>query len=293
MDDLAGKVAFITGAAAGIGLGMARAFAPAGIRLVLADINAERLALAVAELRGGGADVLGVDLNVADIASWEAARRKTEDRFGSIDILCNNAGVAPANKKFEDIPDEDWNWIFSINVHGVRNGIKTWLPSMKANGRPGHIVNTSSVLGLFATANAADYVACKFAVIGLSETLRMELADSDIGVSVLCPGFVRTTLAQDRAVHKELTGLKLSGHEAPKTRAGDNIPLDPDRVGRDVLIAIREDRFYVLPHPEYAEVIDSRYNRIRGEYRLCSPTGEDLQGLGGCELQLSRDWQSS
>ncbi|WP_157743441.1 SDR family oxidoreductase [Ochrobactrum quorumnocens] len=284
MDDFTDRIAFITGGASGIGLALARAFSSAGANLVLADINGPRLEEVVLKFNRDGTEALGVELNVADIESWKSARAQTEDRFGGIDILCNNAGVAPANLPFEQISDEDWNWIVGVNLNGIRNGIATWLPAMKRAGRPGHIINTASVLGLFATANAADYVACKYAVVGMSEALHMELSDTLIEVSVICPGFVETPLAADREVHKRLSGIVSTLSREPSSRIGDRAALLPDRLGTDVLNALRSRQFLILPQPEYARVIDSKYGRIRREYGLCDATGEDVAALGGGEL---------
>lgn len=284
MEEFANKIAFITGGASGIGVALARAFASAGAKLVLADINASRLHEVVSEYNGDGTEALGVNLDVADIGSWKSARAKTEQRFGGIDILCNNAGVAPANLPLEQVADEDCNWIVGVNLNGVRNGIATWLPSMKLSGRPGHIINTASVLGLFATANAADYVACKYAVVGMSEALHMELSGTPIGVSVICPGFVETPLAADREDHKRLSGIPFKTPRKTSSRIGDRTALPPDHLAQNVLKALRNNQFLILTQPEHARVLDSKYGRIRREYNLCDATGEDVTALGGGEL---------
>lgn len=246
MKDFQGKSAFITGGASGIGAGMAHAFADAGIRLVLADFNENKLAETVALFRARGANVSGVTLNVASMDSWKAARDATLESHGAIDILCNNAGVAPAKRRLEDISEEDWHWIFSVNVHGVHNGVRTWLPDMKAAGRPAHIVNTASMLGLFANTRSAEYVATKFAVVGMSETLKMELADTNIGVSVLCPGLVRTSLMSDRAVHQKLSGRESDDEGRGRLLKGFEA-LDPKTVGDAVLSAIQTASFTSSP----------------------------------------------
>jgi NAD(P)-dependent dehydrogenase (short-subunit alcohol dehydrogenase family) len=173
--DLTNKVAFVTGAAGGIGLGMARAFAEAGMKVAIADIDAKTLAEAGAELEQAGATVFTVPLDVADLASWQTAAEAVERRLGPVQILCNNAGVSTLGMKFDTISPELWRKVVDINLNGVFNGVHTFLEGMRSAGG-GHIVNTSSMGGMFGVANLSPYVATKFAVVGLSEALRAELA---------------------------------------------------------------------------------------------------------------------
>lgn len=193
MEQLEGRVAVITGGASGIGLGIARAFAGAGARLALFDVEERALAEAEAELSKRGAEVIAVRADVSDAASLDAAARQVEDRFGRVHVLCNNAGVLVQGPLAESSA-ADWRWLVGVNLFGVANGLARFLPGMRAHGEGGHVVNTSSVAGLLALPGLGIYSATKFAVLALSETLRAELAPDGIGVSVLCPGGVRTRI---------------------------------------------------------------------------------------------------
>jgi len=289
MREIAGRVAFISGAASGIGLAIAHALAAAGAKLVLADIDRTALDAAVAELSRGGTETLGVLLDVAEATSWNAAAEATLSRFGDIDILCNNAGVGASRGTLETISDQDWNWIFGINVHGVRNGIRTFLPRMKARGADAHIVNTASIVGLFALPGAADYVATKYAVMGLSEALRMELRDTTIGVSVLCPGFVKTGITVNAMKRRPSTAAGDHSNTTFDTarRAGQPEGIDAAKVGAAVLDAIRENRFYVLTHPEYRAIVDLRVTELRAAFSG-GDSGEDVGFLGSGVLAMNR-----
>lgn len=292
MREIASRVAFISGGASGIGLSIAHALASAGARLVLADIDKSALDAAVAQFSGNAVETMGVLLDVAEPTSWQAAAEATFSRFGDIDILCNNAGVGAARGTLETISDQDWYWIFGINVHGVRNGIRTFLPRMKARGTEAHIVNTASILGLFALPGAADYVATKYAVLGLSEALRMELRDTPIGVSVLCPGLVKTGITVNAMKRRPSTaGSDHSGTTFETARrAGQPEGIDADAVGNAVLDAIRENRFYVLTHPEYRAIVDLRTAELRAAF-ADGDSGEDVSFLGSGVRALNRSTQ--
>jgi NAD(P)-dependent dehydrogenase (short-subunit alcohol dehydrogenase family) len=239
--DVAGRTAFITGGANGIGLGIARAFAGAGAKLALADLDAEALGRARAEL----SSVTEVDVHVLDVRDREAYAQvadAVEARLGPVSLLFNNAGVAghaPAVK----LTYELWDWSTGINLHGVINGVQTFLPRMAERGQGGHIVNTASGAGLAAVGSGVLYHTAKFAVVGMSEALRGELAHVGIGVSVLCPGPVATDiLARTRALQPGLgAAIDRSGR---MTNALANA-VRPDAVGRMVLEAVRADRFYI------------------------------------------------
>jgi NAD(P)-dependent dehydrogenase (short-subunit alcohol dehydrogenase family) len=241
MTDVAGRTAFITGGANGIGLGIARAFAGAGAKLALADIDAEALARAKAEL----AALTDVDVHVLDVRDREAYARAAdavEARLGPVSLLFNNAGVAghaPAVK----LTYELWDWSTGINLHGVINGVQTFLPRMAERGHGGHIVNTASGAGLVAVGSGVLYHTAKFAVVGLSEALRGELAPLGIGVSVLCPGPVATDiLARTRASQPgQDAAIDRSGRMTNALAGG----VPPDKVGRMVLDAVNANRLYI------------------------------------------------
>jgi NAD(P)-dependent dehydrogenase (short-subunit alcohol dehydrogenase family) len=247
MDRIEGRTAFITGGARGIGLGMARAFAGAGAKLALADVDDEALATARAELKSITA-VQTVRLDVRDRRTYARIADEIEATLGPVSILCNNAGVAggaPVNKLTFDL----WDWVMGINVNGVINGMQIFIPRM-IEGGGGHIVNTASGAGL-AVSSGAMYTTSKFAVVGLSEAMRRELEPFGIGVSVLCPGPVRTNiLANTRA--QEPAREDVTPEE--RQREGELLALadrilqagtPPDDVGRMVLAAVKENRLYI------------------------------------------------
>jgi len=193
MRELAGKAAFVTGAASGNGLAMATAFAREGMKVMLADIEGGALDKAVDALRVGGADVHGVVCDVADPASVDRAAEASFRAFGSVHVVCNNAGVAGGGG-IDQISVDDWRWVIDVNLIGVVHGIRTFLPHIRAHGEGVHIVNTASMAGMNAGLGVSPYSATKFAVVSLSEGLSAQLAPLGIGVSVLCPSYVRTRI---------------------------------------------------------------------------------------------------
>ncbi|MGY3483014.1 NAD(P)-dependent dehydrogenase (short-subunit alcohol dehydrogenase family) [Bradyrhizobium sp. USDA 4011] len=195
MRELAGKAAFVTGAASGIGLAMATAFAREGMKVMLADIETGALDKAVDALRVGGADVHGVVCDVADPSSVDRAAEASFRAFGNVHVICNNAGVAGGGG-IDQISVDDWRWVIDVNLMGVVHGIRSFLPHIRAHGEGGHIVNTASMAGMNAGLGVSPYSATKFAVVSLSEGLSAQLAPFGIGVSVLCPSYVRTRIGE-------------------------------------------------------------------------------------------------
>ena len=183
MEKVEGKVAFITGAASGMGLGMAKVFSQAGMRVVVADIRREAIDRALGEFPQGNPGILGVQLDVADRAGYRRAADEAERAFGKIHVLVNNAGVGIVGSLLEATYD-DWDWGLSVNLGGVINGIQTMLPRIRAHGEGGHVIATSSMSGIFAAALAGIYTTAKYAVVGLMESLRPELDALNIGCSV-------------------------------------------------------------------------------------------------------------
>lgn len=241
MTEVAGRTAFITGGANGIGLGIARAFAGAGAKVALVDLDAEALHRAEAELRG----TTEVDVHVLDVRNRESYARvadAVEAKLGPVSLLFNNAGVAghaPATKITYDL----WDWSTGINLGGVINGVQTFLPRMAERGGGGHIVNTASGAGLVAMGSGVLYHTSKFAVVGMSEALRGELARIDIGVSVLCPGPVATDiLARTRAAQPREDGA-IDTLGRMTNALANGVP--PDAVGHMVLDAVRANRLYI------------------------------------------------
>jgi NAD(P)-dependent dehydrogenase (short-subunit alcohol dehydrogenase family) len=253
--ELSGRVAVVTGAASGIGRALARSFAGEGMGVVLADVEEEPLDRATAELRDAGAQVLGVPTDVSRLDQVEALADRTLSRFGAVHVVCNNAGVG-SGAPLADIPLEVWSWVMGVNFWGVLHGCKVFLPLLRQQPE-GHIVNTSSVAALCGEApTTAPYVASKAAVLGLSETLQRELEDAGepIGVSVLLPGPVNTNIpTSERNRPKDVPSL--SGHPSQQRvqeffRTVMTTWLEPDEVAAMVVAAIRDNRFYIVTHPE-------------------------------------------
>ena len=205
MRELAGKTAFVTGGASGIGFALGRAFAQAGMNVMLADIETDALAVAVENLHDVGPAVRGIACDVADPVSVEQAAKASFDAFGHVHVVCNNAGVgAPGG--IDDISLDNWRWVLDVNLMGVLHGIRAFLPHIRAHGEGGHIVNTASMAGMLRARWLSPYAASKFAVVGLSEGLAVQLEPLGIGVSVLCPGFVRTAITESGRSRPERYG---------------------------------------------------------------------------------------
>lgn len=231
--------AFVTGGASGIGLGIAEALMAQGICVTIADVSVDALEAALATRR---ANLRGAYLDVRDRLGWAAAKTEAEKVFGPVDILVNNAGVAPDGRDLADMEPGSFDLIVAINLTGVFNGILTFAADLRSRGR-GHIVNTASMAGISSALPAVGaYAATKFAVVGLSETLRRELAPYGVGVSVLCPGFVATGLMENSAK----LGVKVQGRSQMISRSS----VMPRDVGAVVLKGIGDNAPYILTHAD-------------------------------------------
>lgn len=248
----AGQVALITGGASGIGLGMATRFADLGLKLVLADRDEGRLAAAAAKFERDGVEVLAVPTDVADPSDMERLRDRVTDRFGTVDILCNNAGVVSPFRPLWANPLEDWQRVVDVNMWGVIHGIRLFVPAMVEAGR-GHVVNTASMAGLGVIPSNGIYNATKHAVVSLSETLRADLDGSGhaIGVTVLCPGLVETDINSD----PEIAALIPEGA----------VFLKPADVARQVVAAIERNQLYLATNAGSDELIRIRQDRVMQE----------------------------
>jgi NAD(P)-dependent dehydrogenase (short-subunit alcohol dehydrogenase family) len=245
--DINAKVAFITGGGGGIGGGIARACAEKGMKLVLADVDLERARKEATEI---GGDVMAVQLDVTSLGSWAEARKAAYDRFGTVDVLCNNAGISMPREPLDQVPPERFAQVMAINVTGVYNGVVTFAEDMKTRGS-GHIVNTSSMNGLLAFGTFAAYSASKYAVTALSEALRDELAPFGIGVSVVFPGLTRSYMSQ----HDLETG-QISKETAERGM------MEPIWLGRAVVKAVENNQLYVITHPAYRPMLEQRYRNV-------------------------------
>jgi NAD(P)-dependent dehydrogenase (short-subunit alcohol dehydrogenase family) len=242
--DLDGKVAVITGAASGIGRAMAEHFAREGMKVVLADIEESALAAAVRELEVQDRDVIGVVTDVSKPEAVDELARRTLETYGKVNLVCNNAGVFLAPKPMWESTLRDWNWILGVNLWGVINGVRTFVPIMLEQGEPGHIVNTASQAGLV-TANSI-YSLTKHAVVALSEGLRLQLIQqkANVSVSVLCPLFVETRIMEAER-NRPADFQNEGGPETNPLQMRDTTP--PSEEAGRVLEAVLEDRFYIFP----------------------------------------------
>jgi NAD(P)-dependent dehydrogenase (short-subunit alcohol dehydrogenase family) len=256
MQHVEGKVAFITGGASGIGLGIAGAFLEAGMKVVIADLRQDHINTALASLGPSGkAHALhAIRLDVTDRAAMAAAADETERVFGKLHVLVNNAGVG-IQGPFNGITYADWDFGLGVNLGGVINGIQTFLPRMRAHQEGGHIVNTASLAALVPMPSAfVVYVAAKAAVVTISETIRGDLANENIGVSVLCPGPVRTNiheLSKNRPPQFGVGDAYRRAEEAGATRVPFPSMMEPEQVGALVLNAVRNNDFYIITHGEW------------------------------------------
>lgn len=259
VDDFEDKVAVVTGGASGIGSGMCRKFVAAGMRVVVADLDGEGAERAGAELRESGAAAIGVETDVSNLASVEGLAEAALKEMGRVDLICNNAGVFIGGS-IREITADDWRWVLSVNLDGVFHGCSVFVPLLLEAGRGGHIVNTSSIAGLLTDPFAAVYATSKFAVLGYSEALRTDLEPEGIGVSTLCPGPIRTNLAECDAHRPE--DLSGAGNRSQVLWDFIKSGLEPDDVGDRVLRGVRDNAPFIFTHPEWRPAVEERFKRI-------------------------------
>lgn len=269
MKSLEGKVAVVTGAASGIGLAMAKRFSAEGMKVVLADIEEAALDRAADALRQTGADVLTVRTDVSKLADVQALAAASVARFGKVHVVCNNAGVATAGMLLESTV-RDWEWVVGVNLWGVIYGVHTFLPILLEQGEECHIVNTASVAGLITGPGMGIYCVTKHAVVALSESLHheMQLMQTNVRVSVLCPAWVNTKIVDaDRNrptglanENPELSPLSQTLHDYTRQVVGAGYP--PETIADHVASAIKEESFYILTHPELMPAVRMRMDAI-------------------------------
>jgi len=273
MDDISGKTAIVTGAASGIGLGIATALAEAGANVVMADIQKEGVEAAAHGLSGTNKRVMPVRIDVTQEESVIEVLQRAEREFGKVHIACNNAGVPMHGTRMLDVPVDDWRFVIGVNVWGIIHGIRHFVPAILKHGEEGHVVNTASVAG-FQNRRGTDqgpYSMSKYAALSLSEALELELEGTNVGVSVLCPGPINTNIARgarNRPDHMGGPQVKANDERVLAERLA-NQGLDPKKVGDRVVDAIRTKTFYAFVSAVPADVIRARHRRI--EAALNSP----------------------
>jgi NAD(P)-dependent dehydrogenase (short-subunit alcohol dehydrogenase family) len=262
MQDLKGRVAVVTGGGSGIGAALARAFAAQGMDVAVADIEIAGAEEAAADVRAAGRRALAVQADVSKLASVEAFAERVYRELGGCHVLCNNAGVIVLGS-LESRTAKDWEWVLGVNLWGVVHGLLAFLPRMLSQPGEKHIVNTASIAGLIPTPGVGVYATSKYAVVGLSEHLRMDLARHAIGVSVLCPGGVQTQILSSQRNRPEELGAPTAPAEDMRrlTSGSERHPDEmqpPEAIAAAVLEGIRANDAYILTHAHYRGKIEAR-----------------------------------
>jgi NAD(P)-dependent dehydrogenase (short-subunit alcohol dehydrogenase family) len=272
VEDLTGRVAVVTGGASGIGFAMAEKFAGAGMRLAIADIEEDALDAAAKQLTDGGADVLAVPTDVSNADSVGALAGRVREHFGGFHVVCNNAGVGGHGFTSWDTPMSEWQWVLGVNLWGVINGVRAFVPTLVEQNE-GHVVNTASMAGLATLPFMAPYSASKHAVLAISEALFHELTmlGSAVKVSVLCPGFIKTRIADANRNWLEHLGPEPARDDPmgevmePLVRDLVDAGKPPEELADQVLDAIRSERFLVITEPEVCKsAVDNRAAMLEG-----------------------------
>ncbi|HUE59821.1 MAG TPA: SDR family NAD(P)-dependent oxidoreductase [Acidimicrobiales bacterium] len=272
-----GRIAVVTGGASGIGRALGELLAAEGSAVVVADLDADGAEVVAAGIRESGGTAVAAHVDVSDAKSVEALAAETNARFDGVDLLCNNAGVSTFNL-IQDQRLDDWKWVMSVNLWGVIHGIHSFLPIMRRQGRPAHIVNTSSVAGLLSGVPfIGPYSATKVAVVSISETLSQEfaIAGLPIGVSVLCPSATETRVMESERGRPPALGAETRTEMAEAVRVAIRDSFTgpdgqhPSRVARRVIEAVRAGDFWIITHPSERHVLETRFAGILAGY----PTG--------------------
>ncbi|MCZ6463364.1 MAG: SDR family NAD(P)-dependent oxidoreductase [Proteobacteria bacterium] len=259
MRELRDRVAVVTGAGSGIGRALSEVLAEAGMHVVAADLDLADAEAAAEAVRARERRGLAVEVDVTDRGAVEELARRSYEAFGACHLLCNNAGVLVMGTALAPVP-EQWDWVVDVNLRGVLHGVQCFVPRMLAQGGPAHIVNTASMAGLAPSPRVAAYTASKYAVVGFSECLRIDLEEHGIGVSVVCPGGVKSRLFEGR--HRPSDAPVLSSDDlAAVARAGSPdsaVLIDPERVARAVLDGVRDGDLYIVTHPQMRDQVEAR-----------------------------------
>lgn len=267
MIDFAGRTAFVTGGANGIGIGLVRALLAEGCKVAMADIRQESIDKALASLDNN--EVMGVQVDVSSRDAMAAAADEVEANFGPVTLLFNNAGV----NLFQTIQESsysDWDWLMGVNLHGPINGVMTFVPRMIAQGQGGYIVNTASMAGWLASGSPGIYNTTKFAVRGMSESLRYSLAPHGIGVACVCPGLVKSYIyASDEIRPDALKGdAKPVNQEGVERLAGlHQVGMEPDVIAERILQGMRDNQTFIFPMPDHKEELAEHFEEVLSYYR--------------------------
>jgi len=251
MQELAGKVAVVTGGGSGIGSGMVGAFVEAGMHVVVADIDIDAAEAVAQRERADGAQTIAVQTDVTDVDSVHALAERAYDELGAVHVLCNNAGVLVFGKVAE-LRIEDWHWLYGVNVFGVINGLHEFVPRILSQGGEGHVVNTASVVAFSRGEGREPYTSSKAAVVAITENLRLEVASAGIGVTALVPGGVNTRIHESQRNRPAEFGTPAErAPRAPGSPTPSSPVLEPIVVGRMVRAAIERNDPWVFTHPEW------------------------------------------
>jgi NAD(P)-dependent dehydrogenase (short-subunit alcohol dehydrogenase family) len=267
MKDFAGRTAFVTGGANGIGIGVVRALLAEGCKVAIADIRAESIDHALQGLNNPKA--MGVQVDVSSRQEMTRAADEVEAKFGPVSLLFNNAGIN-LFQTAEDSSYDDWDWVMGVNLHGPINGVMTFAPRMIKAGKGGYIVNTASMAAFLAAGVPAIYNTTKFAVRGLSESLRASLAPHGIGVSVLCPGLVKSYIYASNDIRPERLKREAKPVDAANVKRLADIHefgMEPDVIAARVLEAMRENRFHIFTHPEFKDELSELFAEVLQDFR--------------------------
>lgn len=267
MTQVAGKVAFITGGGSGVGFGQASVFAAAGCKVAIADIRQDHLDEARKQLESAGHDVTAVKVDITDREAYLRAADEVEAALGPVQLLFNTAGVSQFGP-IQDATREDWQWQLDVNLWGVINGLQIFLPRMLERGHECHIVNTASMSAFIALPRTGLYCTTKMAVRGLTECLGLDLEQTKVRVSLLCPGAVNSNIHEavlTRPKHLEKTGYYKSDPEVfARLKQVIEVGMAPETLGRYVLEGVENDALYILPYPEFRETLEEIHARVMG-----------------------------
>jgi NAD(P)-dependent dehydrogenase (short-subunit alcohol dehydrogenase family) len=266
MKDFRDRTVFVTGGASGIGFALARAFGREGARIALADIDRDGARYAAERLRNEDIRALPIHCDVGERGALERAALETIAEYGRVHVVCNNAGVAVGGA-LGTVEARDWDWIIDVNLKGVVRGMEVFYPLVRSHGEGGHFINTASMAGLISPSGMEPYTATKFAVVGMSEGWAEQLRPLGIGVSVLCPGFVRTRIHESGRARPDRYGGRCqvdAGAGSSQEETAENIMhgLDPDIVAARTIDAVKAGEFYIFTHPPMRDLVEARFQAI-------------------------------